>query len=238
MRAARWILGMAVVGALAAPAAAQFGDEGWGKHKAEGAVVVRDGAPAYESKSSMEVKRTFKRGDAVVGFHREMMATNYELFEENGRYMVGWPKEDSALMQSGWMDVADVQSFVYDCGCEMQCIPTKGSLKRAEWNPCFREALSEARGKLPAAHQESPVEAPPPAPAHQDARPQAGKEKPLTNDAIVAMVKADLGDELVIAKIQQAPSEALDVSAEALVALRQQGVSKAVLDAMIKRAGH
>ncbi len=230
MGTVRVLAGLFALGTLATPGLAQWGDDGWGKRKAEGAVVVRDEAPVYESKSSMEVKRTFNRGDAVVGFHREMMVITYELFEENGRFMVGWPKPDSALMQSGWMEVDDLASFVYDCGCESECVPVKGSLKRAEWNPCFREAASAARARLGQAPPERRDE---PAPA----RP-ASKEKPLTNDAVVAMVKADLGDDLVIAKIQQAPSEALDVSAEALVALRQQGVSKAVLDAMIRRAGN
>ncbi len=51
------------------------------------------------------------------------------------------------------------------------------------------------------------------------------------------MDPADLGDDLVIGKIRQAPWKALDVSTDALVRLKQQGVSKAVLDAMLKRAG-
>jgi len=231
MRTARVVVGMVIMTVMAGPVLAQWGGEGWGKRKAEGAVVVRDDAPVYESKSSMDVKHTFKRGDAVVGFHREMIVITYELFEENGRYMVGWPKPDSALMQSGWMEVDDLASFVYDCGCEEKCIPVKASLKRAEWNPCFREAYSAARARLVEARQEHHEEAPP-------QKSSQTKEKALINEDIVAMVKADLGDELVIAKIQQAPREALDVSTEALVALRQQGVSKAVLDAMIKRAGH
>ena len=61
-------------------------------------------------------------------------------------------------------------------------------------------------------------------------------EMALTNDDVVTMLEADLGDDLVIAKIQQAPQEALNVSPEALVRLKKQGVPKAVLDAMLKRA--
>ena len=40
----------------------------------------------------------------------------------------------------------------------------------------------------------------------------------------------------MIAKIQQAPVEALDVSTDALIKLKGEGISKAILDAMIKRA--
>lgn len=61
------------------------------------------------------------------------------------------------------------------------------------------------------------------------------KDKPLSNADVVSLAKADLGDEVVISKIQQAPKEALDVSTDALIALKKQGVSKPVLDAMIKR---
>jgi len=216
---------------------AQWDEPMWGgQRKGEGAVVVRDGAPGYESKSSTDVKKTFKRGDAVAGMHKEFIAVTYEFFEENGRVRVVFPKEDSVLMEDAWMDPDDLLTFVYDC-CDADCIPVKGSLKRSEWNPCFKEGINKARAQMASSRRDSP-----PSGGREGGSPSrsssSSKEKPLTNDAIVAMVKADLGDDLVIAKIQQAPREALDVSPEALVALKGQGVSKAVLDAMIKRAGN
>jgi len=61
-------------------------------------------------------------------------------------------------------------------------------------------------------------------------------EKPLTNDDVLAMVKAGLGDELTISKIKDAPSVDLDVSADALIRMKKEGASKAVIDAMMKRA--
>src|SRR5262245_2638906 len=42
-------------------------------------------------------------------------------------------------------------------------------------------------------------------------------ERPLTNADIVKMVKVGLGDDVIIAKIKGAPSEALDVSIDGLV---------------------
>lgn len=235
MRKAHLVL--AALAALFAPcAAAQWDGGAWaGSRKGEGALVVRDEAPGYASKTGTDVKRTFRRGDAVAGFHKEFLATTYEFFEEEGRVRVLYPKPGSALMGDAWMDPADLVTFVYDC-CDAECIPVKGSLKRAEWNPCFKEGMARGRGSLPSPGRdraERRTEGDAPAPARSSA---GGKERPLTNEDVVAMVKADLGDELVVAKVRQAPREALDVSPEALVKLRKLGVSKPVLDAMLKRA--
>ncbi|GEM_PF-7080400 len=59
-------------------------------------------------------------------------------------------------------------------------------------------------------------------------------EKPLTNDDVIALTKAGLGDDIVVSKIQQVPKETLDVSTDALIALKKD-ISKPVIDAMIKR---
>lgn len=60
--------------------------------------------------------------------------------------------------------------------------------------------------------------------------------KPLTNADVVAMSKAQLDDDVVIAKIQQAATVDFDVSTEGLIALKQAGVSKAIMDAMLKKS--
>lgn len=97
--------------------------------------------------------------------------------------------------------------------------------------------MSRARASLPPAGRDAPPEKGPG--AAQGAPPPGaqGGEKALTSADVVAMVKADLGDDVVVAKIRQAPREALDVSSDALVKLKKQGVSKAVLDAMLRRVG-
>jgi len=231
---------MALAGVLVAGAAgAQWDEPVVVQRKGEGALVIRDGAPGYESKSSSKVKRTFKRGEAVAGFHKEFIATTYEFFEEGGRVRVLYPKPDSALMDDAWMDPEDLLTFTYDC-CEVECIPTKASFKRAEWNPCFKDGINKAKERLAAAaerERNGEERRGSSRPSKSSKRAEEPREKPLTNEAVLSMLRAELGDELVIAKIQQAPSEALDVSPEALIKLKQQGVSKAVLDAMIKRAG-
>jgi hypothetical protein len=62
------------------------------------------------------------------------------------------------------------------------------------------------------------------------------REMVLTNDEIVNLVKADLGDDIVIAKIKNAPKVQLDVSTDALVSLKKAKVSSFVMSAMIERA--
>lgn len=237
MKSSLWKLSLGAVALACVTASTPPAEAQGGQRKGEGALVLRDGAPGYEDKAGTAVKRTFRRGDAVAGFHKEFLATIYEFFEEDGRVRVLYPKPDSALMADAWMDPADLATFVYDC-CDDECIPVKASFKRAEWNPCFKEGMSRARASLPAPGREpAPAEKSEGSVAHGSRSPGGPGEKALTNDDVVAMVKADLGDDLVIAKIQQAPREALDVSSEALVRLKKQGVSKGVLDAMLRRAG-
>ena len=83
------------------------------------------------------------------------------------------------------------------------------------------------------------------APAQQGAPPMAtaqpatqvqGEEAPLTNADVVKLCKLDLGDEVVIAKINQAKAVNFNLDTDSLVRLREQGVSKEVVAAMLKRA--
>lgn len=54
----------------------------------------------------------------------------------------------------------------------------------------------------------------------------------LTNDTVLALLEAGLGDEVVIAKIKASPSN-FELSTETVIALKQRGVSGPVLAAMI-----
>jgi hypothetical protein len=62
------------------------------------------------------------------------------------------------------------------------------------------------------------------------------REQVLTNDDVVNLAKAGLDDEIVIAKVKNAPAAQLDVSTDALVALKKAKVSSAVIAAMVERA--
>jgi hypothetical protein len=63
----------------------------------------------------------------------------------------------------------------------------------------------------------------------------AATEPPLTNADVVKLCKLGLGDEVVIAKINQAREVDFKLDTDSLVALKQEGVSKAVIEAMLKR---
>lgn len=58
-----------------------------------------------------------------------------------------------------------------------------------------------------------------------------GKNKPLTNDGVVSLVKAGLGDSAIVALIKSSPTD-FDKSAEALIELKTAGVSNAIIEAM------
>lgn len=233
---------VAIMAGCAGAAWAQWGDDplldrSVGK-KAQGGVVVRDGAVVYEDDDSDEVVWTFKRGDCVVGLSRSLLS-QYEFREKHGRVSVEWlDKGMKGKIKTGWMALADLAKFNYDCGCESpECFPfsSAGGISTMAWNPCVQEAYEARLERLDAAR---PRQAPQDQPAERrSGGPSASKEKPLTNKDVVDLVKLDLGDDVVVAKIRQAPREELDVSTAALGELKQAGVSKAVIQAMIARAG-
>lgn len=142
------VVGTAILAGLAAVASAQWEVVDSSRlGKGQGAIVIRDGAPGYESKSSSEVEHTFRRGDAVVGIHRvALMVYTYELYEENGRVQVGYL--DKGKLKTVWMDPDHLSSFTYDCGCAEECSPLSPSLGPTQWNPCFQEGRDNKLDKL------------------------------------------------------------------------------------------
>jgi hypothetical protein len=64
----------------------------------------------------------------------------------------------------------------------------------------------------------------------------ADAEKPLDNAEIVKLTKADLGDAVIIAKINGAASVKFATGTDDLVKLKEAGVSKAVIAAMLDRS--
>lgn len=62
------------------------------------------------------------------------------------------------------------------------------------------------------------------------------REQVLTNADVVELAKAGLDDEIVIAKVKNAPAAKLDVSTGALIALKKAKVSSVVVAAMVERS--
>lgn len=71
----------------------------------------------------------------------------------------------------------------------------------------------------------------------QESRLKGAPDKPLSNEDVLAMVMAGVGESTIIAAIDHAPSESLDTTADSLGRLTKQGVSKSVIDTIVKRAG-
>jgi hypothetical protein len=61
------------------------------------------------------------------------------------------------------------------------------------------------------------------------------QEKPLDNAELVKLTKAEMGDDVIIAKIKSAKEVAFATGTDDLVKLREAGVSKAVITAMLDR---
>jgi hypothetical protein len=65
----------------------------------------------------------------------------------------------------------------------------------------------------------------------------ADSEKPLDNAEIIKLTKADLGDDVILAKIKSASTVKFDTGTDALVKLKEAGVSKPVIAAILERSG-
>lgn len=61
------------------------------------------------------------------------------------------------------------------------------------------------------------------------------EEAPLSNKDVIKLAKLGLGDDVVIAKIKQAPDVLFDLSTDGLVQLKQAGVSGSIIAAMLER---
>ena len=71
--------------------------------------------------------------------------------------------------------------------------------------------------------------------ARASGKPPAKKEV-LTNAKVVALIKADLGEEITIAKIQQAEEVKFDLTTDGLIQLKKDGVPQSVIAAMMRRS--
>src|SRR3989442_728333 len=66
---------------------------------------------------------------------------------------------------------------------------------------------------------------------------QTSSAAPMTNGDVIRMVSAKLGDAIVVSAIENAPLKTFDLGVDGLIALKQAGVSDAVIAAMQKAAG-
>ena len=57
----------------------------------------------------------------------------------------------------------------------------------------------------------------------------------MTNDDVISLTKAGLGDDIVLAKVTSASAVKFDTSVDALIRLKKENVGKAVIEAMVKQ---
>ncbi len=67
---------------------------------------------------------------------------------------------------------------------------------------------------------------------HTPTKPESKSKKVLTNEDVVLLVEAGLSEEVIISVIQKSPTE-FDLTPEALIELKQEGVSDAIIKAMV-----
>jgi hypothetical protein len=70
-----------------------------------------------------------------------------------------------------------------------------------------------------------------------EASAKTPSDSALTNEEVLKLIAADLEDDIVVAKIKNAPVAHLDVTTDALVSLKEKKVNKIIVAAMIERAG-
>jgi hypothetical protein len=205
--------------------------------RGEGAIVRRDNAPIYLKSSGSSIVDTRMRGDFLVGVTTMFTISSFQFEDENGRLHVSYfrDKDQKGMMRTGWMEPADLARFTYECGCgprNKPCSPFSSQGFLVRWNTCFLEGKEKKLAELG-----SPGETRGALPAPAAANVANPAEKPLTNEDVIAMTKAALGDDIITAKIQQS-NAAFDTSTEALIRLKKSGVSKGVMDAVLKRSSH
>ncbi|MEX1246614.1 MAG: chalcone isomerase family protein, partial [Thermoanaerobaculia bacterium] len=205
--------------------------------RAEGAIVIRDNAPIYLKSSGSAIVDTRMRGDYVVGVTTMFTVSSFQFEDEDGRLHLSYfrDKDQKGMMRTGWMDPADLARFTYECGCgsrKKPCSPFSSQGFILRWNTCYLEGKDRKVADLKSKPEASSAETREAARGASQVKPG---EKPLTNDDIVAMHKAGLGDDIVIAKIQQTTGN-FDTSADALIRLKKAGISKPVMNALLKPA--
>jgi len=123
--------------------------------RAQGAIVVKNGAPFYRSDTGDKLELGIQRvgrGFPLVGITVIMGSVRSYMAEvQNNRahvlYLRDGMKNSSDLHHRAWMNTDDVSFFTYDCGCgekDDSCSPlAKAGWASERWNPCFQEAYDK-----------------------------------------------------------------------------------------------
>jgi hypothetical protein len=178
----------------------------------QGGCVFGETALLYADAEGDEIAFTAHKGDCVAGvdgFKREGERIHVRYFLTKKR------------MRTAWMVPSDLTFFDYECTCSNDdnsgCSSLLVHFGWWEWNDCYKAGRDRLLAEGP----------------HPQGNGSDGV-KPLTNDDVIKLTKAGLGDDIVATKVASAPAVEFDTSVDALIRLKQEGVGKAVIEAMVK----
>ncbi len=151
------------------------------------------------------------------------------------------PKQATALSVAAYYGLEEHASLLLKHGANSELVDNNNKkaidyAKTYNFTPIVNMLSKEKRppAVIPA---EKPIPSPKIESAPAPTRTNVTKEKPITNQDVMNMLLKGQGDSVVIRNIKKSPKQAMDVSPKAQAKLREMGVSKAVIQAMIQRAG-
>ena len=199
-------------------------------------------AEVFETSTGQRVIATLEAGDCVAGVTVRgggLFGQEFIFEEEDGRAHIAFVTDrDKGFHRLGYIKPSVLSRFTYECGCgslkeqREQCTPFSeaGLFPIVQvYNSCFKEGMERKKSEL-----RSQVTSPPPPAGKDSAGGRA--EKALSNADVLTLVKVGLGEQLIVAKILEAPAVDFDLSTDGIVALKTANTSNPVIEAMMKRA--
>ncbi len=205
---------------------------GFLKNKIPGSSNVSD------SKTNTADTRYFKKGEKVypanitVDFKNEKIAFGIVACDTCNKTdpPTYYKAEIDFQFPSGFLEKGDV-SKIEDTIAEVFQLDSGGDAQQSQGQQQGGQDQQAAAGQGQDQAQ-APAAAPDAAPAA--AQPAAPAGPTLTNEDVVKLVKAKLPESVIIKKISNS-SCAFDTDPDALIKLKQAGVSEAVIDAMVDK---
>ena len=150
------------------------------------------------------------------------------------------PQKSTALIVAAYYGLDTHVSLLlkYGANTELTDYNNKTAMDYAKtYNFTTIVAMLSKTKAAPASPAEKPNTPPKAEPSTTAGRTATANDQPITNQDVLDMLLGGEDDAVVINKIKKAPKEALDVSLKTLAKLREMGVPKAVIQAMIHRSG-
>lgn len=155
-------------------------------------------------------------------------------------YKINSSDKDAGLISASWGrgDAASLNAAITELnptGVRVDLTFTTSAAAVALSEDEARTEFCSILDDVPSNSSDSITQTPQAVPARTAATLNITDEKPLTNSDVMALAQAKIGDDVIILKIQEAQTEVLDVSTNAILTLKKEGISGPVIQAMVKR---